>query len=704
MSANFTPEQEEMKNLQPFKFWSITNFPFIADDFDQITYYEILCKIVDYINKIIENNKALIDNDNALYKAYIELQNYVNDYFTNLNVQTEINNKLDEMVESGYFDNFLSNYLSLIKVYDTTTAMIEDAENLVTGEKIHTYGYYAINDGGSADFVISNTESSTVYQITLGDNLFANLIVKDNTINVKQIGCYEDNTHDDSDLLQGLLDFSEQYTGFTVLGNNKALKITKSLIIPCYTNFHNFYINCHSGTYGDYAIYTNVSTTSSTTWKVTYPRENIATIKNVRIFNVSGSTLNGFYNASNNGFVNIDASGFDIFFASTGDYLDSWYLDNWHTASKIESDNYAIYTGYLGDNNYIKNSHFNTTGNAITIANAHNTFTMDNIICHGNILISGGTNSISNIHMENGQITITGGACTTIDTAYLWHKDPNIIIDGANVTLKNIKFVYRMYHLSYETSEDLDVQILSGEVIVENCCKQITTTSIGENIKASIKTNVDNDIPTNAISKKYYVQNGNYSQWNKKTLTNLYAYNGNMASPTTAQTKTKWYGSTGTYCYKAVKIVDFERKISTDDTHIVANSVSLTNLGNGFCFLTSTALKNWKIYRGSSEGNYNAEVNISSISGGNIIDNFYMCNGNKWKARTSGDIDSFNYIASPILYYNENETIVLRNSETPTYGTWKQGDIIYNTLAYQSGQPKGWVCIQAGTPGLWDAF
>ena len=116
MSANFTPSEEDMKKIQPFKFWSITNFPFIADDFDQMTYYEILCKIVEYLNKVIENNNAIINNENTLYQAYIQLQNYVNNYFDNLDVQEEINNKLDEMAESGELADIVSELLMKGKI------------------------------------------------------------------------------------------------------------------------------------------------------------------------------------------------------------------------------------------------------------------------------------------------------------------------------------------------------------------------------------------------------------------------------------------------------------------------------------------------------------------------------------------------------------------------------------------------------------
>ena len=39
----------------------------------------------------------------------------------------------------------------------------------------------------------------------------------------------------------------------------------------------------------------------------------------------------------------------------------------------------------------------------------------------------------------------------------------------------------------------------------------------------------------------------------------------------------------------------------------------------------------------------------------------------------------------------------------PTFGTWKKGDVVYNSNAVASGY-IGWVCTTAGTPGTWKTF
>ena len=110
MSADFTPEKEDYKILEPFKMQVLTNFPYIEADFDALTNYELLCKIVEYLNAVIHNENEVTEQVTGLYNAYVSLQNYVNNYFDNLDVQEEINNKLDEMAEDGSLYNIISSY------------------------------------------------------------------------------------------------------------------------------------------------------------------------------------------------------------------------------------------------------------------------------------------------------------------------------------------------------------------------------------------------------------------------------------------------------------------------------------------------------------------------------------------------------------------------------------------------------------------
>lgn len=83
----------------PFRYFCQRVLPAVYGD--ELSYYELLCKVVDYLNKTLENVNDINGNVQELDAYVKQLKNYVDDYFTNLDVQTAINNKLDDMAKSG---------------------------------------------------------------------------------------------------------------------------------------------------------------------------------------------------------------------------------------------------------------------------------------------------------------------------------------------------------------------------------------------------------------------------------------------------------------------------------------------------------------------------------------------------------------------------------------------------------------------------
>lgn len=104
----------DYKNLTPFKWFVLENFPFIENDFDAINNYHLFSKVVEYLNKTIDSMNLTGEQMENVTNAMTELQNYVNNYFDNLDVQEEINNKLDEMVEDGTLQDYFDEYFDLI--------------------------------------------------------------------------------------------------------------------------------------------------------------------------------------------------------------------------------------------------------------------------------------------------------------------------------------------------------------------------------------------------------------------------------------------------------------------------------------------------------------------------------------------------------------------------------------------------------------
>ena len=128
--ADFIPPMKGYSGQGAFRFWCQTVLPLVYDD--SLSYYELLNKVVHYLNNTISDVANMEDNVQGLYDAYVSLQNYVNDYFTNLDVQEEINNKLDTMAENGtlsaLIEPFLPNIITtwLDEHITPTTPIVDD--------------------------------------------------------------------------------------------------------------------------------------------------------------------------------------------------------------------------------------------------------------------------------------------------------------------------------------------------------------------------------------------------------------------------------------------------------------------------------------------------------------------------------------------------------------------------------------------------
>ena len=169
----------DYKNLTPFKWFVLENFPFIEADFDSLTNWQLYCKLGNEMNKIINSTNTLGTQVETVTTAFNELKTFVDDYFKNLDVQEEINKKLDLLVSDGTLQNLLNNIFdnlndkintlddkissvasgSPAKVYST----VQDLEN---DNPDHTKIYLVSSDGKWYFWDNDSWVSGGVYQST----------------------------------------------------------------------------------------------------------------------------------------------------------------------------------------------------------------------------------------------------------------------------------------------------------------------------------------------------------------------------------------------------------------------------------------------------------------------------------------------------------------------------------------------------------
>lgn len=186
--SNFTKT-----HIPKFRRFVIQNFPFIEEDFDALTDYGLICKVVEFLNSVIESTNEASDQVEELTSLYNQLKSYVDNYFDNLDVQEEINNKLDAMVEAGTLQEIIADYLNSKAVFGfDTVADMKIATNLINGSFVETYGFYNRNDSGNALYRVRQITNDDVidekFIIELADESLVAELITGKMVNICQVG------------------------------------------------------------------------------------------------------------------------------------------------------------------------------------------------------------------------------------------------------------------------------------------------------------------------------------------------------------------------------------------------------------------------------------------------------------------------------------------------------------------------------------
>lgn len=191
-----------------FREWCNHTIPVLPQVYgDELSYYELLNKVIERCNAVSITVNELID--------------YVNHYFDSLDVQQMINAKLDQMAQDGTLADLINNVIfsalnesvnkRVIK-HITVLDMVND-KNISVNDVVLTSGYYKANDNGGASYLILNVNSG--YNIPLLNGLFAYFV--GTTGKPEQFGC----RGDDSDDTTGLTNLLAVCSDITLTPNKK---------------------------------------------------------------------------------------------------------------------------------------------------------------------------------------------------------------------------------------------------------------------------------------------------------------------------------------------------------------------------------------------------------------------------------------------------------------------------------------------------
>lgn len=161
--------------INGFRFWCHKVLPLVYDD--SLSYYELLCKVVKHMNEMGEEVNRIVED-------LQQLKDYVDNYFDSADFEKIVEDKLNEMVDSGEFDTVfekvdtvsnLQNIYVADYIIDSTyqpSSVVRFGANMLACIIPRTESYCKSNhtDNGIVKFINNgtNTFGGTVNDVELG--------------------------------------------------------------------------------------------------------------------------------------------------------------------------------------------------------------------------------------------------------------------------------------------------------------------------------------------------------------------------------------------------------------------------------------------------------------------------------------------------------------------------------------------------------
>ena len=588
--------------------------------------------------------------------------------------------------------------------YYTNVASMKADTKLKAGDMAVTLGYYEANDGGHGEYIIVDDDilvddGGSIH--ILNNGLRAKLIIKSN-INTMMFGCKNDKSEDISTKLNTAINYVKNNTTDKTINFLSGSYLMGSPInVPVDVS-----IDGHGAkVYVNFNGYGFLLNSNGTTWIINHPNQYFSEFRNLNIYNNNKNT----YTEAKGISLGCATRIINCFFYELSKaivqprntYIDNKYIEKCVCFESI-TENYDILL-YLGDGLFINQlmdfKIWITDCGGANLLNCINTKVDLNSCTAINI---------SGFHNEKyGEFIIKSSRCTfknlyvyrepLFENVFDIKQDDNC---GSSVILENVEIRYNLRFFNYTTElNDIKIDNFSN-IICNNVYDYLSNYDGLDGSPLGFKLN--NEI----INDNCIIINRNLKQSNNLHIAREST---NYNYPISQVRKNPQYSGNfliedGTIYYKTRQYWDTTRLIRIPYTEDNNYNITITtnNQTNALIFISHQLVQNCfvRIYRGNADNNFDKYVDIPSTAF--IIKNMIDTNSSIqgcyfWKDRDSGNVD--NGLDSK-YYEKKGENVIIKSTTTPTYGTWKKGDIIINSNP-SAGSVYGWICTVDGTPGTW---
>ena len=187
---------EKSSNVPPFVSYCATLIPTVFDN--SLSYYEALSALAKWMQ---DNLVDVVNNNAEVTEKYIalteDLKSYVENYFENLDVQDEIDHKLDEMTADGTLEEIIGHYITNDFVTKTTYATAEVGGAVKVGETLEISADGVLDVRESVDYIPMETKTvryhgtggyTTIHYAKIQAGNKPKLTLANDTVNTVQLG------------------------------------------------------------------------------------------------------------------------------------------------------------------------------------------------------------------------------------------------------------------------------------------------------------------------------------------------------------------------------------------------------------------------------------------------------------------------------------------------------------------------------------